>query len=570
MRLPAAWLVALLIPLLGGIALSSCGGGVAALAMGGAGGVGTGGTGMTIGTVVALGSVGVDDHEFDSQAPQYFEDGNPAATPATVIGLGQRIQVETDAADSPLAMTVEPTLVGNIQGTPAIHADGITGSFVVNGVTVVSNFDPAQGPRTFYVGSNDFSSLSAGMRVEVHGLFHAGTPGSADTIQATRIEVLPLRGTTTRITGIVSGLQSNATGPVFQIAGSGITVQCASGTAVEPAGAVLADGQLVNVLASSSPGGILIAATQVRIHELPPTTTPTPNGVTIEGLVSHLASGTYTVDGVPVDAHAAGLPTVHDGDAVVVTGLAETSGVLQASAVRAYAAQPAQVLLKGTVTGYVDSSHFLVRGVPVDALGVTPTAIAGGTAAALGNGVYVEIVGQPGGVGQGNVVVAATVASAAVPPVGAVVDYLGTIGGFAGSESPFTLLGTFGGVTNPKVTLTANAQFVNGTEGGLAKGVSVAIEGTVTTAGLTSYSVTFLGTAPDSSDTGGEVRGYAAGGSGFTVDGLALTLTGQTMFYDGTPSSTPPPWFANGAPVEVNYTQNNGQNLVQSVNFDGS
>ncbi len=566
-RRHAARLMAVFVPLLGAaalsVALSSCGGGgIAALALGG---VGTGGTGLTIGTVVALGSVGVDDHEYDSQAPQYFEDGNATATPATVVGLGQRIHVETDAADNPLTMTVEPTLVGTIQGTPTIHADGVTGSFVVNGVTVVTNIAPAAGPVTFYVGLTDITSLTSGTRVEVHGLFHGNAGGTGNTIQATRIALSPVTDTTTRITGVVTGLTQSAAGESFQIAGSGMTVQMTSATATEPAGVALANGQVVNVLSTTAPSGTTIPAANVRIHGIVGTTTT----VAVEGLVSSSGGGVFTVDGVAVDAVAAGLPAVHDGDAIVVTGQEGANGTLNASAIRTYATQPAQVSLKGTITGYVSASNFLVRGVPVDAGGAAVTTVVGGTPAALGNGVYVEITGNPGGLGQGNVVVAANVASSSVPPVGAVVDYLGTIGGFTSDKSPFTLQGTFGGVTNPTVTLTTNVQTVNGTEGNLADGKAVEVEGTVTASGLTVYSVTFLGSAPTSSDTNGEVHGYAAGGSGFTVNGIALTLTPTTLFYDGTTTSTPPPWFTDGAPVEVNYTQSGGQNLAQSISFDG-
>ncbi len=564
-RRHTTWLVAALLPLLGAgalsSALSSCGGGVAALALGG---VGTGGTGLTIGTVVALGSVGVDDHEYDSQAPQYYEDGNATATPATVVGLGQRIHVETDAANNPLTMTVEPTLVGTIQGTPTIHADGVTGSFVVNGVTVVTNIDPAAGPVTFYVGLTDITSLADGTRVQVHGLFHGNAGGTGNTIQATRIALSPATDTATRITGVVTGLAPNATGESFQIAGSGMTVQMTSATPTEPAGAALANGQVVNVLSATAPSGTMIAADNVRIHGLAGTTTT----AAVEGLASG-SGGVFTVDGVAVDATAPGLPAVHDGDAIVVTGQEDANGTLHASAIRAYATQPAQVRLKGTITGYVSDSRFLVRGVPVDAGGVVVTTVAGGTPAALGNGVYVEITGNPGGSGQGDVVVAASVASSSVPPVGAVVDYLGTIGGFVGDASPFTLRGTFGGVTDPTVTLTDNVQTVNGTEGSLADGKAVEVEGTVTANGLTVYSLTFLGSAPTPSDTNGVVHGYVAGGSAFTVNGIVLTLTGATMFYDGTATSTPPPWFTDGAPVEVNYTQSGGQNLAQSINFDG-
>lgn len=572
-RRPAAWLVAAALPLLGAATLSSCGGGAVALAA--LGGVGTGGTGLTIGTVVAFGSVGVDGQEYDSETPKYYQNSDSSQVAATSVGLGDRMRVET-SGNSPVAMTVEPSLIGPIQGTPAINADSVTGSFVVNGVTVTTNIDPAKGPVTFYVGLTKFADLTAGMPVEVHGLFGIDASGNG-YIQATRIVQLPSSNQTSQITGIVSNLASHSSGQTFTVQGSGTVVQLTSNTSLLTAGVALADGQVVNVSSAQPLSGGTITAATLRIHSLVGVNAT----VQVEGLLATGGTTGYLVDGIPVDLSASGLlngtglSTWVPG-AYVVTGQPDSTGILHATTVRAYSAPGAgaQVSLKGTITGYVNNSNFLVRGVLVN----VPSSVA--LPSTLGNGIYVEIAGNPGGVttdgtGQGDQVIATGVTTASTaPPAGATVDYLGTVSGYNASGGTFLLTAgtgtTYPAGTSMSVTLTSNAVYVNGSASNLAtSGTPVEVEGTYANGSLTVYSVTFLGAAPSSAETQGVVTGLS--GANFSVNGVALTwTTGTTTFChdcNGTPTTAVPTWFVNGANVSVNYT-NSGPNAASTISLE--
>ncbi len=575
-RRPAAWLVAAVLPLLGAATLSSCGGGAVALAA--LGGVGTGGTGLTIGTVVAFGSVGVDGQEYDSETPKYYQNSDASQVAATAVGLGDRMRVETSSG-SAVAMTVEPSLIGTAQNISPPNSDG-TGSFTVNGVTVVTNFDAAKGPITFYVGLTRFADLTAGMPVEVHGLLSIDPNGNG-YIQATRIVQLPASNAASQITGIVQNLSSNETGPYFTIQGSGTTVQLTASTSLLTSGVSLANGQVVNVSSaqpSTQPsGGGTITADAVRIHSL----VGVGGTAQVEGLLEANGTGGYAVDGIPVDLSASGLLGASGlsawtpGDALVVTGQVDAAGTLHATTVRSYAVTAAQVSLKGTITGYVSNTNFLVRGVLVN----IPSAV-GSSTPPLGNGVYVEITGNPGGVtggiGQGDQVIATAVTASTVPPSGATVDYLGTVSNYSSSGGTFQL--TAGsGTTYPSggtmtVTLTSNVAYVNGGASNLSTaGTPVEVEGTYANGSLTVYSVTFLGAAPSSSES--EIQGVVTGLSSgnFSVNGVALTWTSGTTTFchdcNGTPTTTVPSWFANGANVSVNYT-NAGLNPASTISLE--
>ncbi|BAP87734.1 uncharacterized protein E1O_06030 [Burkholderiales bacterium GJ-E10] len=573
-RRPVAWLLAAVLPLLGAVTLSSCGGGAVALAA--LGGVGTGGTGLTIGTVVAFGSVGVDGQEYDSETPKYYQNSDASQVAATAVGLGDRMRVETSGG-SPVAMTVEPSLIGTVQSISP-NADGITGTFLVNGVTVQTNFDATKGPITFYVGLTKFADLTAGMPVEVHGLLGIDPNGNG-YIQATRIVQLPASNAASQITGIVQNLSSNETGPYFTIQGSGTTVQLTASTSLLTAGVSLANGQVVNVSSTQPSGGGTITAATVRIHSL----VGVSGTAQVEGLLEANGTGGYAVDGIPVDLSASGLLGASGlsawtpGDALVVTGQVDAAGTLHATTVRAYADPntAAQVSLKGTITGYVNNTNFLVRGVLVN----IPSGV-GPSTPPLGNGVYVEITGNPGGVtggiGQGDQVIATAVAASTVPPSGATVDYLGTVSNYSSVGGTFVLTAgngtTYPSGSTMSVTLTSNVAYVNGNASNLTtSGTPVEVEGTYSNGSLTVYSVTFLGSAPSSSES--EIQGVVTGLSSgnFSVNGVALTWTSGTTTFchdcNDTPTTTVPSWFANGANVSVNYT-NGGSNPASTISLE--
>ena len=538
------------------LALASCGGGGTFAS---SGGVGTGGTGISSGTVTGFGSVVVDGTAYSSATPQYFNGNDQegaAPAPSTAVQLGDQLRVDLDAQGNPTTVVIEPDLIGavaSLDNTPAANANG----FTVNGVGVRVNSNPAAGPVTYYSGLAGYGDLSPGMQVEVHGAY--GIDAGGPYIQATLIEQLPSGNPVTRITGVVSGLNS-ATG-TFQIGNT--SVQFSASTAMVPTGFSLANGQLVNVWsnAPASASGAIVAGA-IRIRTLQGISGPAQIG----GLVSMLAGNRFQVSGVPIDASAPGLASVlqalADGEYVVVQGQVDpATGVVAASSIRLYAAQPSQVELRGTITAYVSPGNFLVRGVPVDASQVT-------LSSALGNGVFVDIVGSIGS-GSGNVVTANTVTVLNAPPDGGTVDYQGTVSNLDAAHGTFTLTWQHEGTsTSSTVTLAPNVVYSNGTASQLTDTANVEIEATNTASGLLAYSVSFRNAGGSSgggaTETSGVAYGYspstAASPGSFQINGLTITIPSNVSVPSG---------FGNGVKAEVSFTTaTNGQNVVQKISID--
>jgi hypothetical protein len=548
-----AWLGLGLAALLS-VLLASCGGGSTVAS---SGGVGTGGTGMSFGTVTGFGSVVLDGTPYNSAAPRYFAGsdlGDATPTAATAVQLGNQLRIALDAQGTPSMVLIEPELMGPVANlTPA--------GFSVNGVAVQVNTNPAAGPVTYYSGLTDYTGLSMGMQVEVHGASGVDANGQ-NYVQATLIEQLPATSTVTCITGIVSRLQ--AASGTFQIGAT--TVQLGAATSITPAGQSLADGQLVHLWSQGPPsaGGTLLAGV-VRIRTLQGVGGP----VQVGGLVSQLSGSRLQVAGVTVDAGAPALAAAVQGlvlgEYVVVQGQANaTTGVLTASSLRAYATRPAEVELRGTITGFVSPGNFLVRGVPVDASGAGVVFNAG-SAASLGNGVFVDIFGQIGS-GSANVVTASRVTVLAHAPDGGTVDYQGTVSALNMANGTFTLTWQQEGATNTaQVTLAPNVAFSNGAAAQLVNGANVEIEATrgSSTAALLAYSVTFQGvgsgdgTSASTRETQGVVYNLSA--NTFQLNALTILINGVT------PSGGA---LANGAKVEVAFTTSGTQNLAYAISID--
>jgi len=535
--------------------LASCGGGSSVATTGG---VGTGGTGISTGTVTGFGSVVLDGTPYNSASPVYYagtDQDEKAQTASTAVNLGDQLEIRLDAQGHPSKVVIDPDLMGPVANLGA-------SSFTVNGVLVTVNNNAAAGPVTYYTGLNDFSSLQNGMQVEVHGSYGQSASGQG-YIQATRIEQLPSSNPVTRLTGVVSNL--DAASGSFQI---GTTlVQTRPSTVVTPSGMALANGEVVNVWSNTpSAANGAIAAGAVNIHTLRGVSGPAQVG----GLVSQLSGSRFQVCGIQVDASAAGLANtvqgLTNGAYVVVQGQSDAStGVLTATSLRTAASSPTQVELRGTITGYVSPSNFLVRGVPVDASAAN-VMFSGGTAASLRNGVFVDVIGQVGS-GNGNLVTASRVSLLSHAPDGGTVDYQGTVSAVNPASGVFSLTVQDDGVTQTvQVTLAPNVVFSNGSASQLINGASVEIEATQTASGLLAYSVSFQGvTAPSGSSDGSssvlETKGtlYNLTATSFEVNALTIQINGVTP-KDGT--------LVNGAKVEVSFIQSGGQNLAQQISLD--
>jgi len=536
------------------LVLSACGGGGGGVASVG-GGVGTGGTGITVGTVTGFGSVVVDGISYNSATPLYFagsDQSDAAQVTSAAMGLGNQVQMQLDAQGNPTEVVIEPELVG------AVSQIG-SGQFVVNGVTVRVNANVAAGPVTYFSGLTGFANLAAGMQVEVHGAF--GVDANNQTyIQASLIEQLPASNAVNRVSGLVSNL--NVVAGTFRL--GNITVQFNASTTVLPVGSALADGQWVNVWSKTAlAANSALSAGVIRRRTLAGVVGP----VQIGGLVYSLSGTQFQVSGFTVDASASTLISALNGltlgEYVVVQGQVNSStGALVASGIRTFAAEPAQVELSGTITGYVSPSSFLVRGVPVDA---TQAQFPNGASASnLRNGVFVDVLGSVSGA-SGNLITAKTVSVGRTAPKGRIVNYRGTVSQLDAANRTFVLTGPLDGVTaSASVILASNVAFANGSAAQLVNNVIVEVEATNSAGGIVAYSVSILGTdAPTADPASGtlETQGLAYGvtSSQFVVNGITIQINGVAP-QGGS--------LVNGIKVEVEFTPSGAQNLANKISID--
>ena len=538
------------------VIMSSCGGGASVASSGG--GVGSGGTGISSGTVTGFGSVVLDGTAYNSQTPLYYADSSQSPTTlsdSTAVQLGSQLQVQFDTQGAPTNMAVVPALVGQV-------ANLGSSSFTVNGVTVYTNADANAGPLTYYAGLKDVDDLTAGMAVEVHGALGLNAQGTT-YVQATLIKQLPSTNVISRISGVVTNLTSTSGASSFTLGTTTILLTTSGNalTSVSPSGTALSNGLWVNVWSNQSrnvSGAILAGAIQVQ------TLTGVAGPIQLGGVVSQLSGTQFVVNGITIDARATSLASTLQnlslGNYVVVQGQSSgTANVLVASAIASYASQPSQVSLKGTITGYVSPSNFLVRGVPVDA---SAAQFLGGNISGLANGVYVQITGNVGTL-LANQVTANTVNVLSTPPEGETVTYRGTVSQLNMSAGSFTLAlpNPDNGPTTASVTLSPSVAYANGTAAQLVNGASVQIEASNTATGLLAYTISF-----DNVQTGQTLNGLLVLGS----DGLAYSVTGSSFVINGLTiqmNGVVPQGgsLVNGAQLNVAFTQSNGQNLAVTI-----
>ncbi len=529
--------------------LASCGGGSVVTA----GGVGTGGTGSAYGTVTGFGSVIVDGTTYSSATPRYLagtETAEASEVTSTAVELGAQLEMQLDAQGNPSTVLIEPDLIGAVAD---VRTDTSGSSFSVNGVLVRVNADQATAPLTYYQGLPNFLGLVNGMQVEVHGVYGVDNGGQS-YFQATLVEQLPASNLVTRISGIVTNLDTGAGS--FQIGGT--TVQFGSQTNLLPAATALANGQWVNVWSNAPHIGNTVVAGAIRVRTLQGISGP----VQLAGLVSGLGGDRFAVSGLTVDASAPGLATTVQaltvGEYVVVQGQSTpATGVVVASAIRVYTAQSNPVEVRGTINGFVSPGNFTVRGVVINA---SSAAFQGDASSqSLADGAYVDIIGSI----DGNTLIAASVSVPGSVPEGATVDYPGTVSGYDPTNGRFVL--TLANGTAVSVTLASNVAYGNGKAGDLVNGAAVDVSASSTASGLLAYSVEFRSLAIAGAGANGssplEASGLAYGvtPTGVMLNGLALQIS---------PSTTVVGTLADGVSVEVQFIVSGGQNLAQTISVD--
>ncbi len=391
------------------LALGGCGGGELVVLIPG---VGTGGTGIVAGVITGLGSIYVDGRRYDdSQAvlecrPDLLRTQTLALSD---LHLGQYVYLHVDALGTPMRVRPEAQLVG-----PAGPVAG--GRFTVWGQAVAVNGDPGTGPATVFAGLAGLDELAPFDAVQVYGVLQPD-PGDAsrDLIRATRIERIARGALPARVTGYLRG---SATGWAL----AGVALGAEQVASAVPQGAPAAGMALTMVVPwPADPGAV------------PPRWSPTAlqhvgsprfaaDRMRVSG-AAQLLSGAMMVQGVRIDLSrldgAAGQPA--PGTYVTVEGtLDPVTGQLTASALEALPRGGRAMELHGSVTEVIAAGVFVVRGQRVDARAAQ---FAGGAAATLAAGRYVEVAGTA----AGGVLAADRVAVPASLPDQAMLDLTGTV-----------------------------------------------------------------------------------------------------------------------------------------------
>jgi hypothetical protein len=395
------------------------------------GGVGSGGTGISPGvaqgTINGFGSVIVDGDRFDDSRVATFEEDAPGDQTRTEVLLGERVELEVDAAGVVTRLRVDAALVGAIDRVTA------PAGFTMLGQAVTINSDAARGPVTQFAGGyTGLASLRASDAVEVHGFIVRSAGGEA--IQATRVERRAALPAYLKLTGLASAVDANG----FRL--GTLRIATASAT-VLPAGATLAEGQAVAVLAPLAsllgpPGApTQVSAAQLRLRM------PGSAGdeVRISGVIGLLDAAAARLDLGGTSVAFAGAEIRPDGGSladglyVQARGIVQGDGSVRAESVRIRDGRgEAEAELKGNVAGLdLATPRFSVRGVVVDASSAEIESCPNGT---LSEGQFVAVEGALGPTG----VIAKSV-HCEDEPDDATIERKGTAGSVDAAASRFTL-----------------------------------------------------------------------------------------------------------------------------------
>ena len=362
-------------------ALVACGGGGSA--SGDASGAAA--TSFASGPISGFGSVIVNGVRFDDSKARISDDDGQAHD-RSELRLGMVVEVKAGALASDDRgshaqaddIAFHSELVGPID---AIDAAAKTLTVIGQPVDVAAStvFDDRL--------AGGLASLHAGDVVEVYGTFDA----ASGRYTATRIEPKP-GATRYVLRGIVAGL--DATARTFTIGGQTISY---AGLAAAQVPANIADGLLVRVRVGTAQVAGAWVAEQIRDRTR---RMDDRDEAELKGRIDAYTSSTqFSVDGIPVDASAATFP---DGTAAIVLGARvevhgrAANGVVVATRVTVEdedRADRGDFELHGAV-GALDTAArtFTLRGLTVD-YGGAGVEFKDGTAAALANGVQVEVKG---------------------------------------------------------------------------------------------------------------------------------------------------------------------------------
>jgi hypothetical protein len=381
--LASAWVASLALALLAGAVLPGCGGD----------GVDSGGTGMTpptlaVGPISGFGSIVVGGVHYDeSRAVITDEDGQPLG--AASLTLGVMTQIEGSA----IASTANGTRLDSIAQTiqvveqvvgPVLAVDVAASSLTVLGQKV------AVTPDTVFAAelSAGLGALLVGDRIAVYGQLDP----VGQRIVATRLEPRAPEGTYVLRAAVNSYDRANR-----QLVLGGVAVSLAElpGSALPEA---LPVGSLARArLRLAGAGGTTYVATSLRSVGL---ALSDREHVEIEGRITQFTSATrFSVDGVPVDAANASLPS--DRSRLMAGALVEVEGRASAGTIVARVvalesedgSDVAKMEIEGRITALDTGARtFVVRGVTISYAGAPP--FEGGTEADLAVDRKVSVKGR--------------------------------------------------------------------------------------------------------------------------------------------------------------------------------
>ena len=419
------------------------------------------------GTITGFGSVVIDGQRFDDTGAKVEISHNPEVkTLATLGDLHTGMHVSAELKDGVLQnLVVNFALVGTVGAI-----NNAAGTLTVFGQTIKTNTSSTGGQLpTMFDGFNALSQLAVGDLVRV-----AGAVASDGSITATRIERRVKDGAEIyRLSGAVQAIDTTA--KRFSLGGNSTVVVDYSKAKLLPTSAVLENGKLVSVVATSAPaasGGSTVltaSAIEIKARKL-----PDAKDVSVGGQIADFTSlASLRIGDQLVDASAA---VLKDGTvaADIVNGaqaLAQgslTSGVLKAASLKVFKTDTAlKALLIGQVTDFVSLSNFNLRGTNVDG---SQAVFNKGKATDLATGAWIKVSGQLTASG-----VLAKEIEIQPPPADKPAHLEGAISGVDLVNKRFSLLGVTVQWSDSTKVNTEGKSLAN-----LANGVVLSVEGSWT------------------------------------------------------------------------------------------
>ncbi len=470
--------------------LSACGGGSVTGANSSTG-TSTGSLASSVqlasGTVTGFGSVYVDGVKLEDATAPVTRENWDGSLSNVALKLGHHVRVAHDGLGLASSVNVDAAVIGSVSAV-----DTTTNTLTVAGQSVKVNTDSTSAlPVTVFGGTNavgttytTLSDVAANDLVQVHGSAVYNSATKVYELQATRIEA-QIAGTAPSVMGMVASIDTTA--KTFKI--NGLLVDYSAATLV-PGTSTLANDLSVVVWGkpgslSSVSGTPTLKAARVRLTRANTTGTTTVVGKTqISGLVSKYdaTAKTLVIDGITVNVATATVTptsnTLADNNFVDVKGSFNADGVVLATDVRirqqSTLADTARINLGGVISSFVDSTSYVVRGVPVDASAATLGASC--TGVTLADGVYINVEAKAQV--DTAVVLASNVNCLPTLPTFAMRELLGTVSLVNQTAKTLTLTGAgsmtqtqlvlwsdqtvFTGLTATDLTTTTNALRVEG------------------------------------------------------------------------------------------------------------